>query len=243
MSRLLNVYLVQYNDIYRGTGLKVIMENSQSVQHEPSQATVTTPNLANNTSKPIHLLAKHPWILLLGLLLIPVSIAVFAFGDLTQVVDVGQDQAEKSPNVKIEEPIKTPADKGNVTPLWVTFAIGYAAPSAIALSCGTGCWLIWRTLKTRKHLRKIHKQIKRNQPLLVQSGYQTLKPNLSKQAPDFILPPSLKEVFTNLPQSEHLVTVLPPEESHHLDDSTEPLAELLDIRKQSSLSSILRFRK
>lgn len=216
------------------------MENSQSVQHEPSQTTEKTPNLAKNTSKPIDMLAKHPWLLLLGLLVIPVSIAVFAFGNLIQVVDVAQDETEKSPNVRIEETIKTPAQTSNSKPLWMVFAMGYAAPLAIALGCGTGSWIIWRSLKRSNHLQKARKHIKRHQQGLVQSRYPRLNPSLSNNSIAFVPPPSLKEAFTNLPQSEHLVTVLPPEESHHLDDNKESLADLLDIRKQSSLSSILR---
>ncbi|MBD2388020.1 hypothetical protein [Cylindrospermum sp. FACHB-282] len=216
------------------------MENSQSVQQEPSQTTKTIPNLAKNTSKPIDMLSQHPWLLLLGLLLIPVSIAVFAFGNLIQVVDVAPNEPGKSPNETIEASINTSTQEGDSTPLWVVFAI--------ALSCGTGSWIIWRwatprwkrSLKRSQHLQKVRKRIKRHQQRLVEGRYPRLSPSFSNNSAAFILPPSLKEAFTNLPQSEHLVTVLPPEESHHLDDSKESLADLLDIRKQSSLSSILR---
>ncbi|AFZ23298.1 hypothetical protein Cylst_0974 [Cylindrospermum stagnale PCC 7417] len=216
------------------------MKNSQSVQHEPSQTTGKTPNLAKNTSLPIEMLVRHPWMLLLGLLAIPVSIAIFAFNNLIQVADVAPAEPEKIQNERIEESIKTSAETGNSIALWMVFAI--------ALSCGTGSWIIWRwatprpkqSLESSKHLQKVRKHIKHNQQRLVQSRYPRLSPSLSNNLVAFVPPPSLKEVFTTLPQSEHLVTVLPPEESHHLDDSKESLADLLDIRKQSSLSSILR---
>jgi hypothetical protein len=42
------------------------------------------------------------------------------------------------------------------------------------------------------------------------------------------------------PKPKHLVTVLPAEHKHHLDTRTESLADLMDLRKESSLSAILR---
>jgi hypothetical protein len=42
------------------------------------------------------------------------------------------------------------------------------------------------------------------------------------------------------PKAKHLVTVLPAEHKHHLDTRTDSLADLMDLRKNSSLSAILR---
>jgi hypothetical protein len=204
------------------------MESSQNVQHKPSQLTETSPDLANDTSSPkgnshvlIQLLAWYPWLLLSGLLLIPVAISIFAVYNLSQVGDVVKEEPEQIPPVVIEEPIKTSSETTNPTPLWMV--------AAIILSCGSGCLIILRSLKITKH-QKPHQNINNLQVSPGKSYHQKPNSSLVKQTAIFV-PPAY--------ETKHTVTILPPEEIHPLDNSKESLADLLDIRKQSSLSSIL----
>lgn len=208
------------------------MENSQSVQHELNQPKELTPNPGNNTPNLKNLLIQHPWIWLTGLLVIPLTIIIFAWYNLTQTGDVPQAEPEENSTLIVNEPIKTASEPSNPTPLWMVVAI--------ALSCGSGCWMIIRLLKRPKSLQKVHKFANHHQKALPQVRRKKLNPRLSKKSSAIVPQPSPKQVLPTSPTAKHLVTVVPAENSHPLDNSTESLADLLDIRKQSSLSSILR---
>lgn len=217
---------------YRGAKLKVNMENSQNLQQKPNQPQESTPNLENNPPSFKNLLIQHPWMWLTGLLVIPLTIIIFAWYNLTQTGDVPQAEPAESSTLIVEEPIKTPFEASNPTPLWMVMAI--------ALSCGSGCWMIIRLIKRPKSLQKVRKLAHHHQKALPQGPRQKLNPRLSKKSSAIVPQPSLKSVVRTSPNTKHLVTVVPAEDSHPLDNSTESLADLFDIRKQSSLSSILR---
>ncbi|WP_341527981.1 hypothetical protein WKK05_01075 [Nostoc sp. UHCC 0302] len=217
------------------------MEKSQSVQYEQTQLIGATPELTNSKSKAIasskiliNLVAHHPWLLLTGLFAMCLGGATFALYSLSHVGRVAQVESEKIPAV-VEEPIKTPSENINPTPLWMI--------AAIALSCGSGCLIIYRILNRPKPLQKVQKQINRRQARLAENRYQSprLEPRLPQNQPVFVPQQQLMtSVMPISPKTKHLVTVLPPEHRHHLDTQKESLADLLDIRKQSSLSTILQ---
>ncbi|MEH2316025.1 hypothetical protein [Nostoc sp.] len=214
------------------------MEKSQSVQREPTQLRRATPELTNRKSRLrkssnvlIYLVAHHPWLLLTGFLAMFMAGGAFALYSLGNAGPVAQEEPEKIP-VLVEEPINAPSENSNPTPLWMV--------AAIALSCGSGCLLIFRMLKWMKQPQKVQKQINRHQVRLAQSNYQKLEPQLPKNQPIFVPQQQLMPLMQMQPKTKHLVTVLPAEHKHHLDKRTEPLAELMDLRKDSSLSALLR---
>ncbi|MBW4615546.1 MAG: hypothetical protein KME21_20170 [Desmonostoc vinosum HA7617-LM4] len=216
------------------------MENSQNVQHEPTQIIGATPELTNSKSISIksssiliNLVAHHPWLLFTGLLAMLLGSAAVALYSISHVGRVAEEEPEKIPEVVVEQPITTPSENSNPTPLWMV--------AAIALSCGSGCLIIFRLFNRSKQPLKVPKpSINRHQAHLTQSRYPKTEPRLPKNPPVFVPQQQLTPVTPLTAKSKPLVTVLPPEHKHHLDKRQESLAELLDIRKQSSLSTILQ---
>lgn len=214
------------------------MEKSQSVQRERTQFKRATPELTNRKSRLknssnvlIYLVAHHPWLLLTGCLAMFLGGGAFALYSLGNAGPVAQEEPEKIP-VIVEEPIGVPSESSNPTPLWMV--------AAIVLSCGGGSLLIFRMLNRTKQPQKVQKQVNRQQVRLAQKHHQKLEPNLPKSQPIFVPQPQLMPLMQMQPKTKHLVTVLPAEHKHHLDTRTESLAELMDLRKNSSLSAILR---
>lgn len=214
------------------------MEKSQSVQREPTQRRRATPELTNRKSRLkqssnvlIYLVAHHPWLLLTGCLAMFIGGGAFALYSLGNAGQVTQEEPEKIP-VIVEEPINAPSENSNPTPLWMV--------AAIVLSCGSGCLLIFRMLNRTKQPQKVQKLVNRHQARLAQNHSQRLEPRLPKNQPIFLPQSQLMPVMQARPKAKHLVTVLPAEHKHHLDTRTESLADLMDLRKDSSLSAILR---
>ncbi len=217
------------------------MENSQNVQHEPTQPTRTTLELTDSKSGAVdssqvlmHLLVRNPWLLLVGLLTMFLGSAAFALYSLGSVGYVKQpqepEQIPEAPTV-VEETANTSSEMSNPIPLWMIIAI--------ALSCGSGCLVILRLINQPTERQKAQKPIKRYQEPLVEGNQHRLKPQSLKTPPVFS-PVPLKPFVSLQPQTKPLVTVLPVEHRHRLDNTQESLADMLDIRKQSSLSTILR---
>ncbi|MEH1835069.1 MAG: hypothetical protein V7L29_24180 [Nostoc sp.] len=179
----------------------------------------------------IYLVARHPWLLLTGFLAMFVGGGAFALYSLGNAGPVAQEEPEKIP-VIVEEPINAPSENSNPTPLWMV--------AAIVLSCSSGCLLIFRMLNRTTQPQKVQKQINRHQARLPQNHYQRLEPRLPKNQPIFVPQRQLMPIMQIKAKTKHLVTVLPAEHKHHLDTPTEPLADLMDLRKDSSLSAILR---
>ncbi|WP_230966859.1 hypothetical protein [Nostoc commune] len=214
------------------------MEKSQSVQREPTQLRRATPELTNKKSRLkqssnvlIYLVAHHPWLLLTGCLAMFVGGGAFALYSLGNAGQVTQEEPEKIP-VIVEEPINVPDLNSNPTPLWMV--------AAIVLSCGSGCLLIFRMLNRTKQPQKVQKLVNRHQARLAQSNSQRLQPRLPKKQPIFVPQQQLMPIMQMPLKTKQLVTVLPAEHKHHLDTRTESLADLMDLRKDSSLSAILR---
>lgn len=220
------------------------MENSQNVQHEPTQTTGATPELTNSKSRVIsnsqfliNLLARHPWLLLIGLSAMFFASAVLALYNLGSVGNVEQPEAsEQNPEVATvaEETINTPSEIiSNPTPLWMI--------AAIALSCASGCLIILRILNHPGKGKTIQKHIKRYPTRSVQSQPSKVESAPPKNPQVFVPPPSLTTPLASMQsRTKPLMTVLPPEHSYRMDQSKQSLADLMDLRKQSSLSALLR---
>lgn len=212
------------------------MENSQNVQQERSPATAVTADKVNSKSKStdslmllIHLLARYPCLLLVGLLgmfLGSATLAVYSLGY------AGRVEPEKPETIaEVAQPINTPSETSNPTPLWMV--------TAIALSCASGCLIILRLLNRPTQRQKDQKR-NRYEARLARRPHQKLEPH-PPENPRVFVPPSQSTSFAPMPsKTKPMVTVLPPEHTIPFDKSKESLADMLDIRKQSSLSAILR---
>jgi len=198
------------------------MENSQRVQQHPSEVEAPTSKLENSKSQQtsgwnllIHLLAHRPWLFLIGLLAVFLGGATLSLYSLGYVGFVEQTKPEEQEalEAEVEQPIDTPSETTNPTPLWMV--------AAIALSCASGCWLIFRLINRPAQSQKFQKHKNRHQARMAQRRRQT-------------------PVIATSAQTESMVAVLPPEASLSKGNSKESLASTLDIRKQTSLDAILR---
>ncbi len=214
--------------------MKVIMEHTQNVQDEPTQArrqTKSKSGLIGSLNVFIYVLTRHPGLLLTGLftmLMVTASLALYILG-----------YAGSADNVKVEEipgvvakPITTSSDHSNPTPLWMV--------GAIALSCASGCFMIVRLVNGPNKSQQVRKPIKRASRPLTSSHRPKSEPTTFKSPPVFVPRQPLKHIISKPAKSQSLVTVLPSEHQHPLDKRKETLADLMDIRKQNSLPTILQ---
>ncbi|WGV23174.1 hypothetical protein [Halotia branconii] len=157
------------------------------------------------------------------------ALALYSLG---HVGGAEQIEPEEIPAV-VERPIKTPS-QSNPTPLWMV--------AAIALSCGSGCFILLRLLnRPTQPRRKSQKRINRYPEPLTPRPHRNWEPKTLSTLPVFVPTQPLKPTVSMPAKTKPLVTVLPPEHRHPLDKkSKESLADLMDIRKQNSLSAILR---
>ncbi len=217
------------------------MENSQSVQQQPSEVETPTSKSENSKSQHtsgwnllIHLLAHRPWLFLIGLLAIFIGGATLSLCSLGYVGFEEQTKPEEQEalEAEVEQPITTPSETTNPTPLWML--------AAIALSCGSGCLLIFRVINRPAKSQRFQKQKNRYQARMAQRRRQTSE-SLPPENSAVILPPQPQTPMMATPaQTKSMVTVLPPQPSLSQDTSNESLASTLDIRKQTSLDAISR---
>jgi hypothetical protein len=215
------------------------MENNQSKQHELTQVQKPVAELKNSKSVVIsssklfiYLLTRHPLLLLTGLLTTLLGTAALALYSIAYVSDVEQLESEQVPAV-MESPMTTASENTNPLPLWMV--------AAIALSCASGCWVIFRLLNQPTQHPKIQKQLASSQKVPLKSTHQPRRETktLNTQTIFASLPP-LQPITHLQAIKKPLVTILPPEHKNPFDESKESLADLLDWRKHNSLTAILQ---
>jgi hypothetical protein len=112
-------------------------ELSETAKSSPEELKNTTP--FQNTTPSKNLLVKHPWLWFVGLLGIPLGVGIFAYYQLIYTGYVPKIEPEKPIEVVTEEANTISSNSSNPTPLWLMMAI--------ALSCASGCLVIYRLLK------------------------------------------------------------------------------------------------
>lgn len=213
------------------------MENNESTQQSSE---LSDSKLAQSRRRPaqlatlnflLKLLKRWPWLVWTGVwafLLLITAIAIFS---LTYTVGVQQKEPEPTPRAA-ENPAETSSQTGSPMPLLLL--------GAVALSCVAGSFVIAKRrlatssqqpTKLRQRQRSSVKGLTRRQQRkqLLQESLPVVTPPEEPQLPVAAVPA----------ETEPVVTVLPPEESHPLDAGEESLVEMMDIRKNRSLSSLL----
>ncbi len=220
-----------------------------------------TEKAKNMTSKPkaiidltIRVLTYCPWLPITVLLLVFIGSGMLALYSLS---NVGKDETPKTeelvPTDGLEEiPAPSPQEDGDPIPPWMVFAI--------AISCAGGCVLILRLIRPARPLDGKGKPVNRYQARMAQRQ----QPNLTvRQVPktSLVVPPKStnpqRKSFM-VPQANYLqkpyqtpinstrihsksYTKVTSSKSNPSSPSPEEsLADSLDLRKQSPLSSILR---
>ncbi len=194
------------------------MENKQEQSSELSYS-----RLARSSRREIALagwnsllgLIKHrPSLVLSGVWGFLIAIAAIAVLSLTNTGRVEQQET-------LDHPAKTSSQTSSPISLWLL--------GAVVLTCAAGSVVIYKRLNRSSQpcrLRQRAQRLTRS----TEHGRQHLLPLVPVSAP--AQPPVPAE-------AEPMVT-LPPQEIQPLDSGSESLAEMMDIRKQRSLSSILR---
>ncbi|QLE54120.1 hypothetical protein [Nostoc sp. TCL26-01] len=215
------------------------MENNQSTQHELTQVQKPVAEPKNSKSVVIsssklfiYLLTRHPLLLLTGLLTTLLGTTALALYSLTHVSDVEQVESEQVPAI-VESPITTTSENNNPLPLWMV--------AAIALSCASGCWVIFRLLNQSTHRPKIQQPPASSHKVPLKSTHQPKRASQTLNTqPIFASLPPLQPITPLQAIRKPLVTILPPEPKNPFDESKESLADLLDWRKHNSLTAILQ---
>ncbi|MDJ0735516.1 MAG: hypothetical protein QNJ47_15890 [Nostocaceae cyanobacterium] len=215
------------------------MESSETLQNQPSETKVPASKSRRRNSKKtggwnvaIYLLTHYPWLLFIGFLGIFAGSSVVALRSLTHVEKLTNLEPEPI-KVKVVKANTTTSEDSNPIPLWMV--------GAIVLSCASGCLILFRWLnhrvpkqqKTRKNSQRHHKRSE-------QRHYQKLNLPPVKNPPSVVPPFAQKHQFKIQPKKKPTVTILPPDRKLQQNQNQESLADVLDIRKQSSLSAILR---
>ncbi|MEA5524348.1 hypothetical protein [Nodularia spumigena] len=203
--------------------MKVIMEHSQKVQHPPKQVR----RLRKSSNIFIHLLTRHPGFLLTGLLtmlMVTTGLALYSLGYVENADNVEPEEIA----AVVEKPMTTSTQNSNPTPLWLVMAI--------AFSCASGCSMIFRLVNRPHQPKKVRK------PIIGDRASRHLTPNHRprwetrnlKNSPVFVALQPRKPTNPRWAKSQPSVRVIPSK------PRKETLADLMDIRQQNSLSTILQ---
>lgn len=213
------------------------MENNESTQQQSSE--LSDSKLAQPSRRPtqlatlnflLKLLKRWPWLVWTGVwafLLLVTAIAIFS---LTYTGGVQQKEPEPTPTA--ENPAETSSQTGSPMPLLLL--------GAVALTCVAGSLVIVkRRLATSSQQPTKLRQRQRSSARGLTRRQQ--RKQLLQDPPPVPTPPEEPQppVAPVPAETEPVVTVLPPEESHPLDAGEESLVEMMDIRKNRSLSSLL----
>ncbi|MBE9008169.1 hypothetical protein IQ259_24680 [Fortiea sp. LEGE XX443] len=214
------------------------MKNSQNLNHDSTQLIEPKLELTNiklgsrrSSNTIIYLLTQHPLLLLSGFFMMILGTSALAFYSLSHVGGAKQSESESIP-VVVEEPITTTSENSNPTPLWMVMAI--------ALSCGSGCYVIFRLFNRSTQPHKVPKPVRSNQKALKSVPKPKWEPQTSQNLPVFVPLQALQPIASMAMKSKSLVEVLPPPHQYRLDKGKESLADLMDIRKDNSLSTLLQ---
>ena len=201
----------------------------QSTQQQSSEKDLKLPQTDHpqllSSNGLVAMLKRHPWLLWSGIWVLLLSAAAFissiAIFSLTHTGRIShQEPQQRTVAAEKPEASQTPG----VMSLWVL--------GAVALTCTAAGYLV-----ISKQSAKLDKSVKHS-AARVPTRRQRRQRLLHEQPPSF--PSKLTPITPPVPaEIETVVTVLPPEQSHPLDAGEESLAEMMDIRKDRPLSSIL----
>ncbi len=224
--------------IKRGKHLKVVMENTQNVQQPLeakapiNEAVKTGSALQTSKNSLINLLVQHPWLVIAGVLLALISAAAVAVYSLGYVGRVKLEEPELI-QLEAESPITTTPQRTKA----FYSPVSLQMIAAITISCAGGCFIVCFLLN-RLTQQKIQENPNRVQSRLKQRRQKQLEPSPSENLPVFV-PPAPESSHTSSEAAKPVVTVLPPEADFN-KDGKDSLASMMDLRKQTSLSSLLR---
>jgi hypothetical protein len=204
----------------------VIMEHTQSVDYQPKRQKRLRKRKSRFHSSSnifIHLLIHHPALLLTGvltMLLVTAALAVYSLS----YVDITEKAEPEEIAAVVETPMTISSESRNPTPFWLVFAI--------ALSCAGGCSLILR------YINGVPRPVPAKPVQRTPNRMRTAKN--SQGLPVLLSAPPKNQIILKRAKSNLSVMVIPSKHRRSQDNSQKTLAELMDIRQQNSLSTILQ---
>ena len=116
--------------------------------------------------------------------------------------------------------------------------------AVVALGCAGGSYLLTQMLKSSAQDSQSPRRLKPTDTIRKKRRNPSQKPSSISRTPQSAgASPSFQIVNNQLTKTEKQltqITVLPPEQLHPLDGGKESLAEMMDLRKRHSLSSLMR---
>jgi hypothetical protein len=209
----------------------------------PSKNPPKQPQQLQSLKQLIH---SHPYFFLGGLWFTLVLVGSVASFGLFTVEKAEQETSKPTPTIETIQESTTKSNDKKDLPLSL-FA-------AVALGCAAGSFLVTKTLKdasqgrsTPKRLKQVISVSKKRRPSTRKSAPAPSKPKpvssaLALQTVGNTLPTIEVKMrpVTNRARQLTKITVLPPEKNLPLDGKQENLADLLDLRKQYTLASLMR---
>jgi hypothetical protein len=188
------------------------------------------------------LIQRYPLLFWGSLWLGLISVTGFALVGLLSPESVQQNVSNPNsansakPGVTAVSPSWSSEPKTEV-PLWVL--------GAIAGSCAVGSWLLMHQFNKPARPRQV---TKKSPPSPPQNEIVRQQPTATVITPTLVTPRQPEPAKTPLPVrskptsaaiTKSIVTIVPAEETHPLDWGDAGLAEMMDIRKQRSLASLI----
>lgn len=212
------------------------MENNETTQQQSSELNYSKPTWWSRSpvqfaslNSILKLIKRWPWLILPGVWVFLIALTAIALFSLTYTGRVQQEEPKPTP-VATDNLPETSSQASNPIALWL---LGTAT-----LTCAAGYLVIYKRLNSSSRPAKLRERVKRSFTQGLTRRQQ--RKRLLQESPPVSTPleplPPVVPVPTEI---EPVVTVVPPEESHPLDSGEESLAEMMDIRKHQSLSSIL----
>lgn len=204
------------------------MENNETTQQssQSSQSKLARSNRRSgklvSLSFLLKLLKRWPLIIWSGVGVFLIAITAISIFSLTYT---GRVQKEKPASLPVEQPVQPSSRRGDS--LWLL--------GAIVITCAVGSVVIAQRWKTSRAVN-LRQRVKSSSKTLTR---RQQRKRAVQESPSITTDESAPPAAPAPTDQKPVVTVLPPEENHPSDTSQEQLAEMMDIRKHKSLSSIL----
>ncbi|MGB3694058.1 MAG: hypothetical protein WBG70_13630 [Spirulinaceae cyanobacterium] len=159
---------------------------------------------------------------------IGISVTIVGISAMTALLDPGEMQPPASQSLPSPTVFEEPEPEYNLPPLWL---IGAMVTSGLV-----GLILVRQGWKHKALLIKPLKNLKFDLPKPKKKRRVARK---KRPQANFNLP-QLPASYTQQPNPEPQVTIVPPHQANLLDDKKQGLAEEMDLRKERSLISLMR---
>ncbi len=185
-----------------------------------------SPEQPDNSHPLRQLIQKHPFLLWGGLWMSLIFVGGFAALGLFNPGPIAQNTPKPTPapaSVQVSAPRED---------------LPLSLFAAIAIGCTSGSFLFIYILKNSARSHQASRRL--NSPATITKKRRQVKRRPVAKITQPVATTAIRPLIPQQKRSQ--ITVLSPEENHHLDRGDDSLADLLDLRKRQSLDSLMRRR-